>query len=133
MTSMMTSLTIAMGLGAAFWGAGYLILAAVALPLERVPYGRAWRVYWGLIAPGAFTSLLGGIWWLHRQPALLQEGFVHGMVLGVGALIIIDYLCFRSLGRPGAGAPLTRALIPATGAFILGGIVIVGITGSGSA
>ena len=130
---MMTSLTIAMGLGAAFWGAGCLLLAAGALWPERALCGRRpWRVYWGLIAPGAFTGLLAGIWWLHRQPALLREGLVQGMLLSVGGLIIIDYLCFRSLGRPGPGASLTRALIPATGAFILGGIVIVAITRSGS-
>jgi len=125
---MSSPLLIALVLGVSALGLGYIAMASYTTTRP----GRAAWGYWGLVLPGAFTALLAGIWGLHKQPALLNEGSVRAILVGVVALILMDYACFRSIRGDFPFSARTRALIPAAGAFILGGIVIVGIARSGS-
>ncbi len=125
---MSTPLLIALVLGVSALGLGYIAMASCAAARP----GRAAWGYWGLVLPGAFTALLAGIWGLHNQPALLNDGSVRVILVGAVTLILMDYACFRSVRGDFQAGARTRALIPAAGAFILGGIVIVGIARSGS-
>ncbi len=93
-------------LGLILWGGGLLTLTAGL----RARAGRshqdaaeadtARRIYNTVCGPGAFLTLFTGIGLLHSQQPLLKQPWLHGKLLLVAGLFVIDQLTRRALHRP---------------------------------
>ncbi len=80
------------------WGGGLLLLS-LSLWRGRGDNLRYKRIYLSLSAPGAFLSLLSGIWILHSHPNLFKEESLRLRLLLFSVLLLLDALSFMAIKR----------------------------------
>lgn len=89
------------------WGGGLVLISAL---LWRRPdlggalrRGRQW-----VLGPAAYLTILTGIWLLHSEPALLKARFMYLKILGLLAVMVLDYALARATEANAQGTPLDR-------------------------